>query len=637
MKDFVSLPDRILAQILGYDDTSFLVISLWKTGDKMLRHKLSRSCERVILKDDDGASTSRWPKVLAELHQLRELCITRTYGYLMSPIPLSFELLKLSPTLKKLELKCYEIDNAFWNFDRFKLADGSLQPISMADVDILELQLRDLDSVWPRLEQFSISSQKIGSFIQPSIVTVLPRSLTMLSLFISIGDESFAALPPSLTSLEVNRFLQTSHWPSQFIKLSPVPLHRTTAIETLKALPRGLKSEVVGLQNITFTKEIAEALPPSLESLRISHNALVSSFDEAINGPWTNAFPPRLTSLVFTSGLTILDAHHVAALPRTLTSLFGLSADYLSFQQYATKGNGNGEAKLNLDFWPPNLHSLRLNGNTSSSTLVLACLPTTLRSLEFQAPPTINTPLPPRLTQLAIANDKTVTFEVPFPPNLTDLTLEGDIDYVPNDPWPASLRSITHSRNSSPVFGFEHVILARAPSTLQDLTMRSTTKLWKKLPSSLTSFFSSIHGPAPDIDDFASLPSKLRELEVFCEKHHGVLDHKVLSRLPKDLTRLSVGNCEFDGKVLRLLPRRLRLLRITFTSLDLESIQKMPQHLSVCEMAPLGNTTEDKSALINAMPDSLFLIRLGREPDREMIAHQNASLYPDRRITAHYN
>ena len=633
--DFASLPDRVLAQILGYEVSSFAVISLWKAGNKKLMYKLAHSCERVILKDDSKGSTSRWPKMLTELRQLRELTIKRSFGYLMSPIPLSFELLKLPPTLKKLNIDCFEIINAFWNFDRFKLPDGTLQPIDMSKVDILELALRDISLVWPRLETFKINSLKAGSFLQPSIVTVLPQSLTELSLFTTMEQEILDALPPSLTSISASRFRDVSKWPPLITELNVISVTPRSALQTLRSLPKSLKGSIHDLEVITFNKSLAEALPPSLEDLHISQYIDTSSFEESINGPWTKAFPPALKTLKLSPSLMLLDVAHIASLPRTLTSLKGLLADYLNIHDYATQGDDKSAYKLNLDLWPPNLQTLCLSGRISISSLVLPCLPVTLRHLEFSAPSSIDSHLPPLLTTLKIYNSATVTFELPFPPNLTHLYLEGDIDYVPNSPWPSSLLTIENPFNSSSVLDFERVILDRAPSTLQSLTMRSITKLWKSLPPSLTSFISSVSGPPPDMEDFASLPTTLLIIGANFKQNHGLLDENTLARLPKNLTRLRIHNCYFTSRILPLLPRRLRFLDVVIISFDIDSIKKMPDCIEECKLTELAPTPENEE-LINALPDSLFMTPSPYKFLRTANTDRRAAQYPDHRVTARY-
>ena len=51
MKSLADLSADVIAQILDYADTSYLVIDLWKCGNAILNTKLAQSVATVSLKD----------------------------------------------------------------------------------------------------------------------------------------------------------------------------------------------------------------------------------------------------------------------------------------------------------------------------------------------------------------------------------------------------------------------------------------------------------------------------------------------------------------------------------------------------------------------------------------------------------
>lgn len=628
------LPDVVLSRILGFDNLSFLTISLWKTGDKVLMSKMARSCERVNLKDKFGWSTSRWPKMLSELRQLRDLTIDRSEGYLMPSAELSFELRKLSPTLKSFKCECFGLFEAFLNFDSYKLPDGTIQQVEIRDMNPAMQGLLDIGQMWPQLETFEIESTLTNSFLQPALLTKLPASLTSLSFPTTMYQEMVDTLPPLLTSLRAHRFTNVTRWPQQLVHLHRAILNPKEIVSQLLALPRGLEDLIVATQHTNFTPELAAALPPSLTHLSLGSTVY---FEESAQAYWVDALPKRLTKLSFNGISVVLSATLIAALPRTLTDIESLLADYVSLAQRATLLDEDGYQVKDLSFWPPRLQSLSLAGTFSNAHLALAHLPKRLSYLELEGPATVNELFPAQLETLEIRNRVLVTFEVPFPSTLTDLVVQGDAVYVPTEKWPSSLTSFANPVNTFPTLDFQIIALKNLPPTLTYLHMRTSAEMWKILPPSLVSFTTSVDGPKPTFHEVAVLPRNMELFNMSFQRGQGHMSGHILSMLPPGLTSLAVHDCSWDSDVLPMLPRKLRHLSLDIPNYEAEPTSKMPRDCltSFNWVSFLRVQNHMSPSIIADLPEYLFLTSIGAgsvSARKTAEAHRLASQYPDERV-----
>lgn len=107
------LPPEILGEILTGKHYSYLVIALWKCGDLRLNRNLANGITYINLKDTKLTSTSRYPKLLSQLKNLRYLSLDRGKHPLNGePWCLAAELLLLQgsklETLQIVESKAFQ-------------------------------------------------------------------------------------------------------------------------------------------------------------------------------------------------------------------------------------------------------------------------------------------------------------------------------------------------------------------------------------------------------------------------------------------------------------------------------------------------------------------------------------------------
>lgn len=632
-----TLPDLVLSQVLSYDDSSFLIINLWKAGDKVLIRKLSRSCERVVLNDASVGSTSRWPKILTELQQLRDLSINRPKGYLMSSISLSFELRKLSPTLERLNLDCLGLYDAFYDLSNFKLPDGSFQPVKILDLNPTDLTLWRFDECWPRLQSFRINSEEIGSFLQPSIVLSLSPCLLTLSYPSTIDQEIMDALPPSLTQLSARQFKNIKIWPPNLINIGIVYLEPLNALDVVSSLPRGLQGTLIGLSRIEFTPQLASTLPPALLAMAISPTTDVKKLITLEFSLWTHFLPQKLTSLSF-HGALFLDARLIGALPRTLTILDGLLANWMDISHVAQSGRKNLNDKLKLDFWPPRLQFLSTLGTLPPPSLIFPYITDTLHTLSVTISGrsySLTEPMPLHLHTFVIKSNSLLKLRigVPLPSLLTKLTIFGEAEFDHPRILPPSLLSFTIHGNHSDSLQMESSSLNMLPNTLTSLNMRSYADFWKNLPSSLTSFSSHVMDPMPTKEDYASLPMNLIHLKLSFREEQGLLAGNLLAGLPSSLLSLYLRPCSFSTDIFPVLPRSLRKLHTSISSYSIDDLRHIPPHIE--HISSFLTARSLSPEIIEALPLRLFITDatlISLFPKMADLAREAAQRFPDQRL-----
>lgn len=102
--ELAALPSELLDCILGNERSSFLILRLWKCGNKIMNAKLSESITYVSLSHAD-VSTSRYPRFLPQLRKLRHLALSSNVSLMLDcPQEWNLELAKLPASLEHLEL-----------------------------------------------------------------------------------------------------------------------------------------------------------------------------------------------------------------------------------------------------------------------------------------------------------------------------------------------------------------------------------------------------------------------------------------------------------------------------------------------------------------------------------------------------
>lgn len=273
MTSLRNFPTEILAQILNTPQSSNLVINLWKSGDRILQHKIASCITILDIRDTRVGSSSRYPKLISCLPKLTSLRIERGRAWLMSsPILLSYELAKLPPSLTSLTLSSADSPRGLLNYGSDGKVINSKYPRG-------ESELYNWGKVFPSLESLEIADFEHDTSISPTDFAGLPPTLTRLRLptFRILSSLMLQTLPPSLTDTDFGNIIHK--WTPKASEYCCLPLQTT------------LKLKDIDL--------------PAFEVLGTS---------------WTSRLPTQLTSLQLPPDLSIPPSH-IATLPQSLTHI----------------------------------------------------------------------------------------------------------------------------------------------------------------------------------------------------------------------------------------------------------------------------------------------------------------------------
>ena len=637
----LQLPPDILAQILS-SKHSFLVIQLWKCGDRTLDHLLSnRACIEVDLVDENSWSTSRWPKMLRHLRQLRKLRIIRGHGGLMPMIDLINEIKHLSPTLESLTIEAESAELSLFNFA------GPIDSTRQYAYEFTSYprgasRIWNIGSFFPRLHTLKLVSfeRKYGEDprFQDEDLAALPDTITNLKLYhCELGYEpkdcNPSTLPPNLLRLRALKSWRTEvsilSLPSSITELK---LFNDTLCspEQAAAIPRG----VIQLgSHIYWAPGLLEKLPLGVDKLRFGQCRELQAYADL--QPFWNSLPSHLTEIRMLYALRqrLLRVHEIAALPRTLHTLtLACSFDWRAM-----------EDGLSQSAWPPQLHSLRFESSAESLPTGLGaisyfqCWPRSLTRVEagdfFARFPIDMRHLPQglRYLQINIHDQKEEWISVDstgiLPPTLTDLTLQTDPILYPRFKYPDTLLSLDISAlaDSADDEDPNRIIwpknlktlnlqpshmstVAMLPSSLKSLTLVSLTgsKDYEAKDGETT-----IH----DAGEFGDAISSLTQLET----------------LSLDDTWTS-----FDELLLFRLPRTLKSLYCRLESLSDEGVISMPRSLHYAHILVEedSNVTTTPQVLDYWPPHCRITDELGRQMGLgEYVANFPYCQHPDPRVT----
>ena len=396
------LPLDILTQILN-DDTSFLVIDLWKCGSTALNGKLRRGVVSVSLKHSAEKSTTRYPRCLKEFINLQRLAIESTTAPLCSIPTLRKELRKLPSTLTELSLGFQGVTKALFMERPFVLSSNASkperpeeglhpdhidQPPSSKHLKHEELDHTDtdhdeqwnLDVTWPHMKRLSVYFDTFAVTPPFTVVSrLLPQSLEYLRFDPGFDHplHDFSSLPPNIKSLVLSR--------------------ESIDSEGLRCLPQSLTDIGDCLdEQATCLLASEPSLLPNLTTfpLNIDLDPDIAIHTELCTG--TVPCPQNLKELVFIDTEPEEIFHEAFALPAELKSLklkssgakFDLNAEWLT--RYIPQALTALEVEMidfkeiELSMWPPHLTSLCL-ADPKFGPQWLPKLPRTLTSLESGA------------------------------------------------------------------------------------------------------------------------------------------------------------------------------------------------------------------------------------------------------------
>lgn len=271
------------------------MLALWKCGNANLIAKLQKGVTEVCLEDNKIDSTSRYPKLLSQLPNLRKLILLRDTHYLMpSSQALSEELKRLAPSLTYLEIQSKDAEFALLQHAPNWTEETPLYVISFyhRGNKTVSSKLIDMERIFPQLR--TLKQYRTHSVFNDPLLHIagLPDTLTDLktgTLHIAnsngVQREECGPVEDEMSFIEQNSFSSTSG-PSTPSNLA------TTAMKTF---PKVLQthSTANSLSSSTNYASVMSFLPRHLETL---HCTLVIDDTSLLAHEMRDA-PPHLTSL----------------------------------------------------------------------------------------------------------------------------------------------------------------------------------------------------------------------------------------------------------------------------------------------------------------------------------------------------
>ena len=592
-----TLSTEVLSLLLS-DKSSFLVVSLWKCGDVALNRKLAKTIRHVDLKDVRLDSTSRYPKMLASLPNLRSLSLNRGEYHLTGSYTELISRLLLLPTdkLEKLSLKCAEVSAMLLDPRALALSTGPQTSF-----------VYDLSTNFPALTSLSLKCGKLPSGKEPIHLIRLPPQLIILKtpkfVFSSDSEAIFSHLPRTLTS-----------WKSQFTwrdkSLTHPAIVQAAFSRIFEDAPPNL-SHLSKWQSINMPQytRFADFLPKSLSTFEPENDFDLNVFDGLQCAISEVLIPANryleslarkqdiLNKVNFTSLFLDLPYSQHLGLPNTIVTL-PRTLTQLTISTYNIVIDDFIETTSKPDFWPPQLVTLSFSGplpqavvktlpkSLTSLTMSyddqtdkdrIALIPHNLSHFNLTAPEPINQwDMAPKeeslLSKLHLVShtlDEKILSKLPD--SVTDLFLIYDPESHicdPLQPIPLPCRLYSLSMES-----FSYAWFPSLPRTLvlfhigslvdfEEKELRHGVDLFDVLPSGLKSLALRVQGSNSNLlsaASFSTLPS-LKVLSVTV----GTFEPEVLEHLPIRLVFLEIKLSHLDEKMARFIPRFLDICKIDY-------------------------------------------------------------------------
>lgn len=574
------LPPSTLDLIFGNESSSYLIVKLWKTGDRLLRDKLARGITYVDLRHHKWLKPS-YPHFLSQLLKLRSLKIRAVNRIFEAPLSSWKDVLsRLPATLESFSLHSNDSD--------FSILSG--QPEGPRLLPLLEmfprLQTLRLTGNWPYRAPNSPGPNPAG----PHDFQELPSSLTCLGwndLQIDREHPSFFAhLPRSLTSLECHIHLGPSSVPHDW-SLAPPNLSSVPDWSIAYMDPNGTPLPATITNSFArFTAKISETahlLPPSMARLDLYQ----IHFKTGVVDDWMRLLPKNILEMaIYGPQESLFSSAHILAVPRTLTRL--------DLSRIAVNPKDHEGGFVTPDMWPPQLVSF----SCRILDLVpgfLASLPRSLTLLDFMlfSRPHAeilftleSSELPPKLSKLNVAFQDSAKLFINgmLPETLKEVNWNHGkgLNEEHFRQFPSSLTSIYAClaiHRECPV------ISSLFPAHLSCASLTVFHASWiHAVPKTLVKLvLYSIHSATKaEFNYFCeNLPTNL-EMVHLCSMT-GAIDFvgssNAFSNLPK-LTSLNVSErVSFRSDILRRLPRQLKDITMVLESLAEEDIAFMPPQL----------------------------------------------------------
>lgn len=616
------LSSDVLGLILNSKDCSYLTVDLWKTGDTILRAKLASVVTYLHLKDVLADSTSRFPKLVSSLRNLRYFSINRgRYPLMASSRDLSVELQKLS-SLHTLKIQSKEANACLLNHAPNWTSDGERYTVTRYGA--FSSNLLDMASLFPNLSTLKL----VGKGDDFTSLAGLPPTLTTLILpRLTPSASALASLPRSLTSFKGEMFddSETSDW-----------LHAPPSL-----------THVSTLRATAFTE-----IPPTLHRINLQLNhwsdnqlifhddlkTLSVDFLDVQDDPnWTSRLPKNLEEFRATVGP--IPPASIASLPRSLTHLYG------NFRSGAsTTAASNSEDDKSLVSWPPLLRELYASQPVNGAFLASLSTLSFLRVLEidYRGAALDGSILPRSLVSLSINPTKALLI-LPGMPSLEVLTVDsschGAIHEESFPHLPTSLRDLSLT-DPTPgrAYARPYSKPVQLPPYLKSLMICSWNMEWE-LPRSLTTLellcLSNLKErlDLPPVDPFESFPPSLTHLTIGEVDQSEILSKLAFSSLP----RLSHLSCpaKLHSSVLRGLSRRLSSIFLRMGVFDEADAPFLPPRLTLCSIGLSSGTLPSNIGEYWPLSVRLWTKESeaqGRYMQRQEEASIRCTAYPDPRV-----
>lgn len=591
--DLLRFPTEILGLIVSFPSTSYLLLRLWKCGNKALTARLAMGVTEVHWQHESHLR-STFPSLVFDLPKLHHLTLVAPAGLMTNTSRWHSVLDSLPKGLQTLHLVAS--GEGPFLLSRANQVDLNTLLPSLSTLILQSSYLKMVQALTLQLPSnlTRLSLDVLISSVEPRFASYLPRSLRYLGGMVSIKCYWTMIDKSHMAQLMRDISDDWSHAPPHLEHIELLNFHQSPS--TLPWLPRTLLS--CKLDPIIWSLDMASSLPPKLQKLCISSNG-------AINESGWDALPKNLTSLACRTSFNS-DPVYLSELPQSLKYLSIDSFADLSGQphRFRAKIGRHGVLAPNL---LPNLRTLHLFNLKSLRPEIIKSLPTGLTELSLTIGYLTN-------THLRLRGDA-------FPKSLKSLSLRignARITYTAEivGALPSSLTFFRFLSYSARCFGVPRQSIESLPDSISSLKLASISRYsddvrsvymnrafgpWKaplKLPMSLTSVslaecLSSWFPSLPrsltklkvailripvisqrllEMDIFEGLPPKLTELNCIEMDHFGgvptaskanIVSHLSFSKtIIPALTSLRICTPKFPHTVLKNLPRGLKSLAI---------------------------------------------------------------------------
>ena len=380
-----TLPVELLALVLN-EPNSYLVLELWKCGNRALNHRLHNGGIRdIVLKADPLSKTTRWPRCLKEF-RLESLSVSSKETGVCTTPTLRNELKQLRRGLRSLELAFGGCTRALCGL-AFSTIDAADAP-SEENYDGLPAKCAKYSdafdhhlSLWPRLERLVLHDDTNHEIPFNAVSPYLPRSLTHLGLYGGFsfkcyedaGAYDLASLkdifPPRLNTLRLLSSSLGHHLieclPATITDIGSSLSEEATALylHQPSLLPNLRTADLTQLQDqqgaiLAAWCEKFDAWPICFTSTTIRGN-----LEQFFTGKKENSVPSSLH----------LHSDHDSSDPMPcvceawIALLMPLSITYLDIDIVDWTGTLSQGSAIESWMWPPTLKSMNLNSRTFDS------------------------------------------------------------------------------------------------------------------------------------------------------------------------------------------------------------------------------------------------------------------------------